>query len=160
VVTNGEGVDHASAISLLGPDTLDARARLLVVYDSPAADRRPWPDTVLADRVRIGLEGAAELDGAVGDAVGDDLAAPHGLAPADVAVVGPAATDVHPLDENDTDDDELDDSLDEEFADDPSDDEPVAAPDHPVAAEPAEPAPVDEPSATVLFPNNLRQFGT
>ena len=65
VVTNGEGVDHASAISLLGPDLLDDRARLLVVYDDPAADRRPWPDTVLADRVRIGVDEALDevLDG-------------------------------------------------------------------------------------------------
>ena len=53
VVPNGEGVDHASAISLLGQDPLDPDARLLVVYANPAADRRPWPDTVLADRVRI-----------------------------------------------------------------------------------------------------------
>ena len=63
VVPNGEGVDHASAISLLGPDTLDPDARLLVVYASPAANRRPWPDTVLADRVRIAQVGVdAELD--------------------------------------------------------------------------------------------------
>ena len=63
VVPNGEGVDHASAISLLGPDTLDPDARLLVVYANPAANRRPWPDTVLADRVRIAQIGIdAELD--------------------------------------------------------------------------------------------------
>ena len=59
VLTNGEGVDHPSAISLLGPDPLDPRARLLVVYDNPSADRRPWADTVLADRVRIGAVDAA-----------------------------------------------------------------------------------------------------
>src|SRR3954447_14392635 len=62
VLTNGEGVDHPSAISLLGPDPLDPRARLLVVYDNPSADRRPWADTVLADRVRIeaGDDGSPE----------------------------------------------------------------------------------------------------
>ena len=68
VVPNGEGVDHASAISLLGPDTLDPDARLLVVYANPAANRRPWPDTVLADRVRIAQVGIdAELDPVTGD---------------------------------------------------------------------------------------------
>ena len=68
VVPNGEGVDHASAISLLGQDTLDPDARLLVVYAGPAANRRPWPDTVLADRVRIAQVGVdAELDPVTGD---------------------------------------------------------------------------------------------
>ena len=52
----GEGGDAASGITLLPPDPLDPRARLLVVHDSPAPDRRPWPDTVLADRVRLGRE--------------------------------------------------------------------------------------------------------
>src|SRR6185312_4743218 len=77
-VTNGEGVDHASAISLFGPDASDAPAQLLVVYDSPAADRRPWPDTVLADRVRLPV------------AVPEEAAEPEpggtgGLAPGDLA---------------------------------------------------------------------------
>jgi len=31
-----------------------ADARLLVVYDSPAQQRRPTTESVLADRVRIG----------------------------------------------------------------------------------------------------------
>ena len=55
-------MDHPSAISLLGPDPLDPRARLLVVYDYPSADRRPWADTVLADRVRIGAVDADDTD--------------------------------------------------------------------------------------------------
>jgi hypothetical protein len=64
-VTHGEGVDHAAAIALLAPDPADPRARLLVVYGSPAPARRPFPDTVLADRVRIGSgeEGVAEPAG-------------------------------------------------------------------------------------------------
>jgi hypothetical protein len=33
-----------------------------VVYDSPAAVRQPWPDTVLADRIRIGPPGVREPD--------------------------------------------------------------------------------------------------
>jgi hypothetical protein len=151
VVTNGEGVDHASAISLLAADALDAPAQLLVVYDSPAADRRPWPDTVLADRVRIGAVVDA-ADDAVDDAVGDAAEPEHvatgtDLAPVDLAVVasGPA-TDAQPVDDAaDTDDDAAD-----------TDDDPAAAPSDPVADdEPADPAP-----ATVLFPNGARQFGT
>ena len=38
------------------------RARLLIVYDSPASTRRRWPDTVLADRVRIGPVEAEQAD--------------------------------------------------------------------------------------------------
>lgn len=53
---HGDGEDLADAIALLPPDPTDPRARLLVVHDVPAAARRPWPDTVLADRVRIGPE--------------------------------------------------------------------------------------------------------
>jgi hypothetical protein len=142
VVTNGEGVDHASAISLLGPDGLDARARLLVVYDSPAADRRPWPETVLADRVRIGPDdevddGLDDIDGA------DDLAA---VDLADVET-GPAS-EAHPPDD-DADDDPAE----------PPADEAPGAPTDPVAdAEPAEPAPVDDRPATVPFPSGMRQF--
>jgi Protein of unknown function (DUF3616) len=59
VVTHGEGTDHAEGITLLADDPRDPRARLLVVYDTPAAARRPWPDTLLADRVRIG-DGSVE----------------------------------------------------------------------------------------------------
>ena len=89
VVPNGEGVDHASAISLLGPDTLDPDARLLVVYANPAANRRPWPDTVLADRVRIAQVGIdAELDPVTGD---DPGSADPGPAPVEPDVVDPAA---------------------------------------------------------------------
>ena len=68
VITNGEGVDHAEGIALLTPDPHDPLARLLVVYDSPSTARHPWPDTVLADRVRIGTtdtaaEGPVAADG-------------------------------------------------------------------------------------------------
>lgn len=44
----GEGDDHAEGLALL-PD-----GDLLVVYDSPAPERRPGPDTVLADVARLG----------------------------------------------------------------------------------------------------------
>jgi Protein of unknown function (DUF3616) len=81
VVTHGEGTDHAEGITLLAGETRDPRARLLVVYDMPAAARRPWPDTLLADRVRIGNGGveqdaeedveAAHEDAADGDALDD-----------------------------------------------------------------------------------------
>ena len=53
---HGDGEDLPDGIALLSPDPLDPRARLLVVHDVPGPDRRPWPDTVLADRVRIGPE--------------------------------------------------------------------------------------------------------
>lgn len=43
----GEGDDHAEGIALLPDD------RLLVVYDSPAADRLRQPDSVVADVVRL-----------------------------------------------------------------------------------------------------------
>jgi len=48
---HGTGEDHAEGIALLGEA---ADARLLVVYDSPAQQRRPTTESVLADRVRIG----------------------------------------------------------------------------------------------------------
>jgi len=48
---HGAGEDHAEGIALLGEA---ADARLLVVYDSPAQQRRPTTESVLADRVRIG----------------------------------------------------------------------------------------------------------
>ncbi len=131
VVTNGEGVDHASAISLLGPDLLDARARLLVVYDNPAADRRPWPDTVLADRVRIGVATTApEPCGRGrhrrGPAAGGPGLRRNGLAPVDLAfvdTVGPA-DDVSPDDLDDEPDDDTVDDTAAELPDDPTPDDP------------------------------------
>jgi hypothetical protein len=52
-LTYGEGDDHAEGIALLpGPEPDDA-PRLLVVYDSPAAHRRPQEDVVMADVVRL-----------------------------------------------------------------------------------------------------------
>src|SRR5690348_11578228 len=53
-VPHGDGVDQAAAIALLAPEAGDPRIRLLVVYDRPGTARRPFPDTVLADHVRIG----------------------------------------------------------------------------------------------------------
>jgi hypothetical protein len=60
VVRHGEGDDHAEGITLLPADPRDPRARLLVVYDVPAPARRPWPDTLLADRLRIGADTATD----------------------------------------------------------------------------------------------------
>lgn len=55
---HGAGEDHAEGIALLADpaaaDRLPDPGRLLVVHDSPSADRRPAADVVLADRVRIG----------------------------------------------------------------------------------------------------------
>ncbi|MGH3614252.1 MAG: DUF3616 domain-containing protein [Pseudonocardia sp.] len=51
-VSHGAGEDHAEGIALLGDST--AGTRLLVVYDSPSTRRRPTPEAVLADRIRIG----------------------------------------------------------------------------------------------------------
>jgi uncharacterized protein DUF3616 len=65
VLTSGTGEDHASGIALLAADPLDPRARLLVVYDTPSAARRPWPDTVLADLVRTGPDPAVGEGAAV-----------------------------------------------------------------------------------------------
>ena len=48
---HGAGEDHAEGIALLGEAS---DARLLVVYDSPAQQRRPTTESVIADRVRIG----------------------------------------------------------------------------------------------------------
>jgi Protein of unknown function (DUF3616) len=105
VVTHGEGEDHAEGIALLAPDPLDPRARLLVVYDSPAPARRPWPDSVLADRVRIGpaVEVAPEPAGTPagepvdvpGGSTGDPLDATTDLPgePADVTAETPAERD-------------------------------------------------------------------
>ena len=158
VLTNGEGVDHPSAISLLGPDPLDPRARLLVVYDYPSADRRPWADTVLADRVRIGAVDADDTDAdPAGVDPGDDprLDPGDGLAPVDLAFVdavgpvdvfSPDELDDEPDDETDADADDL------AIADDRS---PLDV----VADEPAdEPAPVDHRHATVLLPDHLRSI--
>ncbi|WP_028921220.1 DUF3616 domain-containing protein [Pseudonocardia acaciae] len=47
----GDGDDHAEGIALLPGD---GDPRLLVVYDSPAGDRLPEPEVVLADVVRLG----------------------------------------------------------------------------------------------------------
>ena len=61
-VAHGDGEDHPEGITLLGADPGDQddpQPRLLVVYDNPAAARRPWPDTLLADRIRIGPPGVA-----------------------------------------------------------------------------------------------------
>jgi hypothetical protein len=159
VLTNGEGVDHPSAISLLGPDPLDARARLLVVYDNPSADRRPWADTVLADRVRIGAvdDGSPEpfdandTDEDPADVDPGDVDPGDGLAPVDLAfvdTVGPADV-VSPDDLDDEPDDEPDD--------------PAVPDDRPpldvLTDEPAdEPAPVDHRHATVLLPDHVRSI--
>jgi hypothetical protein len=154
VLTNGEGVDHPSAISLLGPDPLDARARLLVVYDNPSADRRPWADTVLADRVRIGPidDGGPEpFDANDTDEDPADVDPGDGLAPVDLAfvdTVGPADV-VSPDDLDDEPDDEPDD--------------PAVPDDRPpldvLTDEPAdEPAPVDHRHATVLLPDHVRSI--
>jgi hypothetical protein len=48
---HGDGEDHPEGIALLADG---ADARLLVVHDSPSARRRPTPESVLVDRVRIG----------------------------------------------------------------------------------------------------------
>lgn len=50
-LAHGVGADHAEGIALLAGE---GPGRLLVVYDSPAAGRRPTPESVLADRVCIG----------------------------------------------------------------------------------------------------------
>jgi hypothetical protein len=155
VLTNGEGVDHPSAISLLGPDPLDPRARLLVVYDYPSADRRPWADTVLADRVRIGAVDADDTDADGTDADPADVDPGDGLAPVDLAFVDT----VGPVDVFSPD--ELDDELDDET--DADSDDLAIADDRPpldvVADEPAdEPAPVDHRHATVLLPDHVRSI--
>ena len=169
VVTNGEGVDHASAISLLGPDLLDAGARLLVVYDDPAADRRPWPDTVLADRVRIGV------DEVLDDVPDDEPKRTDGLAPVDLAfVVTVPATEVRPADDPGTDVPETDDPADdtaEDATEDPVDDTAAELPDdrrdepqdpHDATAPdvPVDRAPVDDRPTTVLLPDGVRPLGT
>jgi len=173
VVTNGEGVDHASAISLLDPDLLDAHAQLLVVYDDPAADRRPWPDTVLADRVRIGVDEVLDevLDG---EPEGTD-----GLAAVDLTFVDTVpATEISPADapetaapvdtiEDTTDDTTEDTAADpavdtaEELPDDPLRDEPEG-PQHAANAPgvPADHAPTGDHPAIVLRPDGVRPLGT
>ncbi|MDT0348897.1 DUF3616 domain-containing protein [Pseudonocardia charpentierae] len=163
VLTNGDGVDHPSAISLLGPDPLDARARLLVVYDNPSADRRPWADTVLADRVRIGVvdDGSPEAvdaddtDADPADVDPGKIDPGDGLAPVDLAFVdtvgpvdvfSPDELDDEPADETDDDSDDL--AV-------PDDRPPLDV----VADEPAdEPAPVDHRHAAVLLPDHLRSI--
>jgi hypothetical protein len=102
VVTHGEGTDHAEGITLLGSDPRDPRARLLVVYDVPGPARRPWPDTLLADRVRIGDGSGAEVGAEpadCGDVTGDvpdepaDDAFPADDVPADTPADDAPATD-------------------------------------------------------------------
>ena len=165
-VTNGEGVDHASAISLLGPDASDAPAQLLVVYDSPAADRRPWPDTVLADRVRlpVAVPDAAEdmaedtlpdLDRAGADA--------DGLAPVDLAFVDTVPT-ADPL--GDPLGDAVDDAVDHDLADDRvvtlvehDAEEPAGPQDDPLPVDPQTDDPVDDRPAGARL-DEVRRFGT
>jgi len=57
---HGAGEDHAEGITLLAGAS---DARLLVVYDSPAELRRPTPQSVLADRVRIGRPAGQQEQG-------------------------------------------------------------------------------------------------
>ena len=173
VVTNGEGVDHASAISLLGPDLLDARARLLVVYDDPAADRRPWPDTVLADRVRIGVDerwtsagrgagrraGGHRGPGAGGPGLRRTVPATE-VRPADAPETDAPADDTTEDATGDTTEDTVDDTA-AELPDDPTPDE-AEDPQHDAIAPdvPADRAPVDDRPATVLLPDGVRPLGT
>jgi hypothetical protein len=162
VVTNGEGVDHASAISLLDPDLLDAHARLLVVYDDPAADRRPWPDTVLADRVRIGV------DDVLDEMLDEEPEETEGLAAVDLTFVDTVpATEIRPADAPETaapaDDTTEDTAADPaaELPDDPLRDEP-AGPQHDANAPEvsAERAASGDHPAVVLRPDGVRPLGT
>jgi hypothetical protein len=149
VVPDREGVDHASAISLLGHNPLDPDARLLVVYAGPAADRRPWPDTLLADRVRIARVG---VDADLNPATTDDArpADPESLE------TRPASPDPAPVDEGTVD--EPDDAVPDEPADVARpDDEPTPAP---AVSEPDRHQPVDRRAPTVLVPDQARRFGT
>jgi hypothetical protein len=85
VLDHGEGDDQAEGITLLATDPLDPRARLLVVYDSPAPARCPWPDSVQADRVRIGPGTVAEEPEPVNTAEPAHTSEPaHTPEPADV----------------------------------------------------------------------------
>ena len=123
VVAHGEGTDLAEGITLLGADPRDPRARLLVVYDVPGPARRPWPDTLLADRVRIG------------DEVGDEVGAGIEAEPADGGDVTDEPTDDLP---DQLPDDLLDDAFpaDDTPADEiPTDDIPEPA-DHPEPVRP------------------------
>ena len=170
VVTNGEGVDHASAISLLDPDLLDAHARLLVVYDDPAADRRPWPDTVLADRVRIGVDDV--LDEMLDEVPDGEPEGTEGLAPVDLTFVDTVpATEIRPADAPETAapaDDTTDDTTEDtaagpaaELPDDPLRDEPEG-PQHDANAPEgsADRAPTGDHPAVVLRPDGVRPLGT
>jgi len=171
VVPNGEGVDHASAISLLGQDALDPDARLLVVYAGPAADRRPWPDTVLADRVRIGVGVDADLNPSMTD---PRPAGPESLetrpaepdpAPVELDVVDPAAAlaPAGTLDPEPVDEEAIEEPADATAVpEEPPDgarpgDEPTPGP---AVSEPDRHQPVDRRPATVLFPGQPRRFGT
>jgi len=92
VVPHGEGDDHSAGMTLLTPDPQDPRARLLMVYNGPSAARRPWPDTVLADRVRIGshADAAAAPEPGTPRSLTEEPAGADALAE-DSAAEGPAA---------------------------------------------------------------------
>src|SRR5689334_12507287 len=162
-VTNGEGVDHASAISLLGP-AADAPAQLLVVYDSPAADRRPWPDTVLADRVRLPVAVPDAAEDMAEVALPDpDPADAEGLAPVDLAFADTVPT-VDPLDG--PLDGPLDDAVDDDLADDAvvtlvehDADGPADPQDDTLPVDPPTDDPVDDRPATARL-DEVRRFGT
>jgi hypothetical protein len=173
-LAHGEGVDLPSAISLLGPDPLDPDSRLLVVYDSPAADRRPWSDTVLADVVRIGAD---DVDGSAPDVADSVDAVPvdrdpgAGLAPVDLAVVDTVPADPEPADAfplDDEPDDDLDPVDDAAYADAAVPDQPrePTASDGPPADDPARDdprdghLPADHRPATVLLPEGVRRIGS
>ena len=169
-VTNGEGVDHASAISLLGPDAGDAAAQLLVVYDSPAAARRPWPDTVLADRVRLPVAVPDAAEDMAEDMAEDTLpdldragADADGLAPVDLAFVDTVPT-ADPL--GDPLGDAVDDAVDHDLADDRvvtlvehDAEEPAGPQDDPLPVDPQTDDPVDDRPAGARL-DEVRRFGT
>jgi hypothetical protein len=131
VVTHGEGTDHAEGITLLGSDPRDPRARLLVVYDLPGPARRPWPDTLLADRVRIGDGAAAEI---TGESTGAGTGEPPGR--------GDGADDLP---------DELSDGLSDGLSDETLPDDGISDDEFPAEPATVEPATV-EPAATEPAP--------
>jgi hypothetical protein len=102
VVAHGEGDDQAEGITLLAPDAVDPRARLLVVYDTPAPARCPWPDSVQADVVRIGPEPEPDDDGLVAAAPIEPEPvdeAPDEPEPVDETLVDAIPDDTIPVDE-------------------------------------------------------------
>jgi len=151
VVPNGEGVGHASGISLLGPDAVDPDARLLVVYANPAASRRPWPDTVLADRVRIAQIGvAAELDPISADDPGPAVPVDTDAVDRDAVDTDSADTDPTPV-EVDVVDPAATPALADAGTMATADPEPVEEPDRPT--------PVDHRPTTVPSPDGAPTFG-